>query len=58
MKRDKLLKLLKDKKFVIGVPVVVKFRRIGRIKFHKYKATKGTEVIKWSDLLKALRRKK
>lgn len=48
-------KFLKKKKFVIGVPTVVKFLRSNKKDFAKFKATKGTEVMKYSDVLKLLK---
>jgi len=46
---------MKEKKFVIGVPTVVKFKIKDKLDFSKWKATKGTMVMKYSDVLKLLR---
>lgn len=53
----KLKEILKKRKFVVGVPTIVKFRTSNKqIPFQEYKATRGEEVIKWKDFLEALRR--
>jgi len=49
---------LKEKKFVIGIPVVIKFKKSNKRDFSKFKATKGTEVVKWAEILKALKESK
>ena len=47
---------LKKKKFVIGVPIVVKFRRkMKPSEYATFRATKGTEVVKLSDVRKAFK---
>ena len=46
---------MKEKKFIIGVPTIVKFKRKDKLDFSKWKATKGTEVMKYTDVLKLLR---
>lgn len=52
----KLKQILREKKFVVGVPTIIKFKTSNKQKpFSEYKATKGTEVIKWNDFLKATR---
>ena len=49
-------KFMKEKKFIIGVPIEVKFKVKGeQLSFRKYRATKGTEVMKYSDVLKLLK---
>jgi hypothetical protein len=50
----KQLRVLRKKIFVIGVPTVVRFKT--KISFRDFKATKGTEVVKWSDVLKVNRK--
>jgi len=51
--KEETKNFLKEKKFVIGVPFVVKFK-INRLnKYKNFKATKGVEVIKLSDVKKA-----
>lgn len=50
---SQLRKELRRKKFVIGVPTVVRFRIMDKKDWANFKATKGTEVVKWSDILKA-----
>ena len=53
--KEEIKRFLKEKKFVVGVPVVIKFK-VKYIKdFKEWKATKGTEVMKYSDVLKLLR---
>ena len=47
---------LKDKIIVVGVPTIVRFKQFSDSKrFSEFEATKGTEVIKWKDILKVLR---
>jgi hypothetical protein len=48
-KQEILKKILKEKKLVVPVPVTIKFGK------KEIKATRGTEVIRWIDFLKALR---
>jgi len=52
------MKFLRSKKFVIGVPTIIKFKKSNSTGFSKFKATKGTEVVKWKDILKANRMEK
>ena len=55
----KELEFLRSKRFVIGVPVVVKFQINDKKKpFKFFKATKGTEVVRWSDILKTRRERR
>lgn len=47
---------LKKKCFVIGVPIAVKFKkRMKPSEFTNFRATKGIEVVKLSDIRKAFR---
>lgn len=54
MMEKEIRRFLEEKKFVVGVPVVVKFEKIN-CDFSEWKATKGTEVIKYKDVLKLLK---
>ena len=51
----KLKELIKQKKFVIGVPIIINFKLKGLKEYKNWKATKGTEVVKWKDILKAFK---
>ena len=55
MKTKEIKNKLKNKVFVIGIPLIVKFKKSNSKDFSKFKATKGTEVIKWKDVLKVLK---
>jgi len=51
------LKALKKKGIIMGIPTVIKFKKINS-DFSKFKATKGVLVVKWSDVLKINKYKK
>ena len=49
-------KFFKKKCFAIGIPTIVKFRKKMKPEdFATFRATKGTLIVKWSDVLKAFR---
>lgn len=56
MKKD-LKSFLKEKKLCTGLPILLKFKRKDG-GFSEIKATKGTEVMKYSDVKTALRLKR
>ena len=56
--KKEILKQLRKKSFVIGVPVKVNFRTKKKNELVSLKATKGTRVVKWNDMLKAFREEK
>jgi len=54
--KKKVKYFLKSKTFIIGVPTIVRFRIKGNLnRYENWKATKGTEVVKLSDVKKAFK---